>query len=925
MKSSIATSFSPQATGKLISPLSLSEGFVRGWAYDPLRTTLTVVLSIDGIEQASGLTGHPVADEFYAHCTPPSSTSGFTLPLPKSALDGFEHQLKIKVTEWRGTPLAPEAILSYHQGHCFGELNYTQQGYIEGWVGFRVTMDSTQLPAVTVAQKGQIHYTIELAKATSPLVHGCQVMGQFRIPQSHFAMLDQPVFSCLGTELRLHHEVSAFKMVGQIDGVDHKGIHGWALNSANPLETVDLHLVIDGWLLIAIRPNIRRNDIAAGLTLLPEEIGITGFHIDLPAKLKDGLAHTIAVHCLKDGSVLNKQLLTYQHKQVGSTLQQAQALLGKPATQTKYDQPSPVAPEVSVIILNRNGALCLEALFDSWQRYNSTPVELIVIDHDSSDASLNVLKDWANKLPLQIVALDENHSFSASCNRGAKLAKAPFVLFLNNDIVLLQDILPTLLSTLDNKTIGAVGLKLLKTAFSQEGESRSANIAQVQHLGVRYSLVADQYWPYEVTPDSGLPEENYSAQEVPIVTGAVMLCRRDEFLALGGFDEAYFYGFEDVEFCLRMGTRQGRRIICRNDLSALHHHGYTRLTGREPSMIDHQLNNQNRLAKQLGLWAKRHYWQSLLTTKNLFANERLTIGFAVHDSLGPSHNKQQLAVAVDLAETIVAVYPQVKALFLSAEQGWDQFGEVHVLIALSPYFDLRSVKYARADLRSACYLTDQRQLEAWSINPSLALFDACLCVDQALVIKAAELMSEFAKPALVSKAAPLADLLEATRLRIQIQLPENTPEFISAAQEIRQALKAQGALVCDKTDQPKITQALKAQGAFVCNMTGQSKVAEVIIRLHGSGTYSASDLSRHSHRHDVINVLWVLADADSLQTSELALADQVWLAIPKLPQHLKKAVKNLKYLKPTSELMQGLVEQLQLAVEEKIGHTFHTS
>lgn len=874
---------------------------MRGWAYDPLRTTLTIVLSIDGVEQVSGLTGHPVADEFYAHYTPPNATSGFTLALPKSVLDGFEHQLKIKVTEWRGTPLAPEAVLSYHQGHCFGELSYTQQGYIEGWVGFRATLDSTQLPVVTVAQKGQIHYTIDLVKATRALVHGCKVMGQFRIPQSQFALLDQPVFSCLGTELRRHHEVSAFKVVGQIDGVDHKGIHGWALNSANPLETVDLHLVIDGFPLTAIRPNIRRNDIAAGLTLLPEEIGITGFHIDLPAKLKDGLAHTIAVHCLKDGSVLNKQLLTYQHKQTGSTLQQAQALLGKPAMLTEYERPINIVPEVSVIILNRNGALCLDALFDSWHHYNSTAVELIVIDHDSSDASLKVLKDWTNKLPLHIVALDQNDSFSASCNRGAKLAKAPFVLFLNNDIVLLQDILPTLLSTLDNQAIGAVGLKLLKTTFSKEGESRSANMAQVQHLGVRYNLVADQYWPYEVTPDSGLPEEHYSAQEVPIVTGAVMLCRRDEFLALGGFDEAYVYGFEDVEFCLRMGAQQGRRIICRNDLSALHHHGYTRLTGREPSMIDHQLNNQNRLAKQLGLWAKRHYWQSLLTTKNLFANERLTIGFAVHDSLG----SQQLAVAVDLAESIIALYPQVKPLFLSAEQGWDQLGEVHVLIALSPYFDLRSVKHARADLRSACYLTDQRQLEAWSINPSLALFDTCLCVDQTLVTKAAELMPEFAKPVLVSKDAPLADLLEATRLRIQIQLPENTPEFISAAQEIRQALKAQGALVYSNTEKPK--------------------VAEVIIRLHGNGTHSASALSRHSLRHDVINVLWVLGDADSLQASELALVDQVWLAIPKLPPHLKKAVKNLKYLKPTSELMQGLVDHLQLAVEEKIGHTFHTS
>lgn len=858
-----------------------------------------MALSIDGVERVSGLTGHNVADEFYAQYTPPTSTCGFALPLPNIALDGFNHQLSVKITEWRGTPLAPEVSETWHCGTLFGEVRYTQQGYIEGWVGFRSAIEATTFPPVTVGQDGQIHYAIELANVTTALVNGSQVMGKFRVPQRQFSLLDQPVFSCLGVVLRLYHDTTAFKVVGQIDQIDHQGICGWALNSANPLETVDLQLVVDGLPLAAIRPNIRRNNIAAHLKLLPEEIGISGFHIGLPAQLKDGFPHTISVYCRKDGTALTKQPLNYQHTQHGINLQQAQALLGKRCTPIEFNPPIKQAPQVSVIILNRNGAPCLEALFDSWQRYNTTPAELIVIDHGSSDASLEILNHWAKKLPLQIVALDNNDSFSASSNRGAKLAKAPFVLFLNNDIVLLQDILPAMLDTLDNRQVGAVGLKLLKTEFTKEGQSNSSGAAQVQHLGVRFTLVADQYWPYETSPDSGLPEAQYSAQDVPIVTGAVMLCRRDDFLALGGFDEAYIYGYEDVEFCLRMSAQQGLRIVCRNDLIALHHHGYTRLTGREPSMIDHQLGNQKRLANQLGLWSKREFWQSLLATENLLSNESLTIGFAVQYTHGNTDEKNQLATAVELAECIGVVYPCAKTVFLTAEQGWDQVGEVHALIVLSPYFDLRSLKRARADLRTACYISDQRELGAWSINPSVALFDACLSANQALAIKMAKLIPDV-RPVAVSITAPLADLLDAKRLRVRLQVPES-PELINAAQQLAQALKAQGALVYSAPD--------------------QAKVVEVVISLHGAG----SNLLRYERRNDVINVLWILADVDSLHASELAQADQVWLAIPKLPSQLKKAAKEQRCVKPNSEPMPDLVQQLQQAVEEKIGRTFYTS
>src|SRR5690606_34923549 len=77
-------------------------------------------------------------------------------------------------------------------------------------------------------------------------------------------------------------------------------------------------------------------------------------------------------------------------------------LPGKPVTVSK--------PEVSLVILNRNGGPCLEHLFASFEQHNSVPAEFIVIDHASTDSSLRVLQRWQSRLPVQIVALDHNAS-----------------------------------------------------------------------------------------------------------------------------------------------------------------------------------------------------------------------------------------------------------------------------------------------------------------------------------------------------------------------------------------------------------------------------------------------------------------------------------------------------------------------------------
>lgn len=919
MEKDISGLLKPRVRCKAISPLIISDGFVRGWAFDPLRPTLKVSLRVDGKEMVSGLTGYSVADEFYAQYTPPTANCGFVLALPNEALDGFVHQLTVKVVEWRAMPLSPEANEEWCHGNTFGEVKFTKRGFIEGWVGFRFPVDVNKLPPVTVGENNQIYYTIQLTGVAPVSGNKCQAMGKFRVPQSQFAMFEQPVFSCLGTVLRLQHSIPTFKPIGQVDAIDHEGIRGWVLNSVNPMESLDLQLVVDGLPLQAIRPNVRRDNIADYLNLLPEEIGIVGFQVGLPAKLKDGRSHTVSVHCRKDGTVLNEKPLNYRHLTYGISLKQAQALLGKPADKgndshiipeklpkSRSSRASVRPPQVSVIILNRNGAPCLDALFESWERYNTVSAELIVIDHASSDASLDTIKRWEHRLSIRVLALDKNDSFSASSNRGAKLAKAPFVLFLNNDIVWKQDALPVMLNTLKSQKVGVVGLKLLKTEFSEDDSAALDSAPEVQHLGVRYKLSGDQYWPYETSPDSCLPEEQYSPQEVMIVTAAVMLCRRDEFLAVGGFDEGYFYGYEDVEFCLRMSVKQGKRIVCRNDLVALHHHGYTRLTGREPSMIDHQENNRTRLADQLGLWSKRAFWQGLLDTDNQFTNEILTIGFAIQNTESSKAGKNQLAVAVELAERVCAVYPHVKTIFLTSESSWNMVGGLHVLISLSPYLDLRCLKQARADFRTACYIANYNELDAWSINPSIELFDACLCVNSELAGKAEKSMRGHVRPVAVSNKAPLADLLDAKRLRLLLRVPLN-PNLIKAADQLAQAMKAQGALVY--TLGPDA-------------WTEQLRVAEVVISLHGEPTKDTRILPAYERRNDVINVLWVVEDADSLHAKELVQADQVWLAIPTLPQHLEKAVLEQRSVGLQTEFMQGLVQHLQHAVEKKIERTF---
>lgn len=238
------------------------------------------------------------------------------------------------------------------------------------------------------------------------------------------------------------------------------------------------------------------------------------------------------------------------------------------------DPYSPSAASLSAVVLTRNGAGMLARLFESLAAHNTQRlVEIIVIDHGSTDATSEVVQEWAGALPLVHVRFRTNHGYSWSTNRAAERARGDYLVFLNNDIVLIEDILPPMLATAQAAG-GIVGIRQLRA------DRDGVPVGHIHHVGVGFRWhPARRFWnPFNLEPGPLEADHARETVEMAVLTGAVMMVERRLYLELGGHDESYFYGFEDVDFCLKASLGRGLPVICMNGLAALHTEGGTRGT-----------------------------------------------------------------------------------------------------------------------------------------------------------------------------------------------------------------------------------------------------------------------------------------------------------------------------------------------------------
>lgn len=201
---------------------------------------------------------------------------------------------------------------------------------------------------------------------------------------------------------------------------------------------------------------------------------------------------------------------------------------------------------VAVIILNWNGEKLLREFLPSVIR-NTNPElgRVIVVDNHSSDDSWGCLeREFAG---VERVLFEDNFGFAGGYNRAIGMIEAEYVVLLNSDVEVAPGWLEPLVDALDrDRQVVAVQPKIL--AYREKGkfEYAGASGGFIDYLGFPFcrGRVLDS-----TEFDTGQYDDE---KEVFWATGAALCIRREQYLASGGLDEAFFAHMEEIDLCWRL-------------------------------------------------------------------------------------------------------------------------------------------------------------------------------------------------------------------------------------------------------------------------------------------------------------------------------------------------------------------------------------
>ena len=183
------------------------------------------------------------------------------------------------------------------------------------------------------------------------------------------------------------------------------------------------------------------------------------------------------------------------------------------------------SPLVSIIIVNFCGKNLLKECLQSLTTTNYKNYEIIIVDNNSTDDSVEFVEK--NYKKIQLLMLNKNYGFAIPNNMAAKIARGKYLVFLNNDTNVTPNWLEQLIMPLE----------------------KDKTIALAQSLLLRKNNTVDSSGDFIDTIGRTYSNQDSPNKEKYILSpkGACMIARRDLFLELGGFDESYFASFEDVE------------------------------------------------------------------------------------------------------------------------------------------------------------------------------------------------------------------------------------------------------------------------------------------------------------------------------------------------------------------------------------------
>jgi GT2 family glycosyltransferase len=213
--------------------------------------------------------------------------------------------------------------------------------------------------------------------------------------------------------------------------------------------------------------------------------------------------------------------------------------------QTRWRQPPdpeppcfPVNPKVSIVIPTCNRQTLLRRCLDSVRRGVDVPCETIVVDGRSADGT----REWlASRNDVLVVLEPAAEGITKAVNRGFRLARSPYVMWLNDDAELVPGSVEAALELIERPDLSDVGLVGFYHTMRQERNRLDEVFLDGQCFGF-----------FNVR---GYPYANFG------------LLRRDLLERIGYADEGYVSFGWDPDLSLKVQLQAGLKVVgCRRAL-----------------------------------------------------------------------------------------------------------------------------------------------------------------------------------------------------------------------------------------------------------------------------------------------------------------------------------------------------------------------
>jgi len=221
---------------------------------------------------------------------------------------------------------------------------------------------------------------------------------------------------------------------------------------------------------------------------------------------------------------------------------------------------------VSIIIVNWNGEHTLPECFDSLLELKaSISIEIIIVDNNSKDTSLQLIKSYehqfkSRKIVLKVIKNKTNLGFAEGNNIGYTISTGELILFLNSDTKVPSHFLTPLLETIQNSKVGGVQPRMMQMDPDSYIDSIGSYFISTGFL-------------YHKGHNKPIQKKYLKKDAIFSMKGACMLVKREVLEEVGVFDEDYFAYFEETDLCHRIWLAGYK--ICYVPESVMYHKGGT--------------------------------------------------------------------------------------------------------------------------------------------------------------------------------------------------------------------------------------------------------------------------------------------------------------------------------------------------------------